>query len=80
MNDGPSLSPHDFVVRRGLQIQNEILPQIEASIAQLEQQKLIFETEMKVLAAAQGALPPETAALSEFAPDNIIPFPEGGAN
>jgi hypothetical protein len=62
-----NLSPHDFVFRRAKQIQDEILPEIEAAKSRLAEQELIFRTEMRVLEAAAGALPPDRVSMSEFA-------------
>lgn len=59
--------------RRAKQIQDEILPEIEAAEQRLAEQKLIFKTEMRVLEAAAGALPPDTIPMSE------ITDQEGGA-
>lgn len=72
----PQLTPHSFVFQRARQIQEHILPQLRGSIAELEEQILIYETEMKVLEAAAGTIPPDTIPLSEIAE---MPL-EGGAN
>lgn len=74
--DKPQLTPHSFVYQRARQIQEHILPKLRSGIAELEEQIVIFETEMKVLEAAAGVIPPDTIPLSEL-PDMPL---EGGAN
>lgn len=77
MSDHAELTPQSYLYQRARQIQEEILPQIDTAIKDLERQRLIFKTEFQVLEAASTALPPELIPASELGIDEEQPFLPG---
>lgn len=75
------LTPRSFLFERARQLQEQVIPQLEAQKAQIEEAIAIYKIEMQVLEAASKVIPEDRIAVTVPEPEgNVVAFPQGGVN